>query len=249
MESAMTAAGEQDMASGDGISDTIRQELARKRLSRAGLAASAGISLSSLEKGLSGARSFSGDTVVRLEAALGVNLRKAASGPLTAADSLGGYARQSVTWLEGSYVTLRPSSKRAQDIVSYLTEICWDDVANNLTFREHYRADKDYAQKGDVAVPYQSGHIYLVTNRHGQHRVMMLSRHGVSGGLHGLLMTLQQERGASLLPVSMPVALLPVAKLKEPPVLGVISPENKGYDHLRSALDRTLDGGFAVMLR
>jgi hypothetical protein len=187
--------------------------------------------------------------VVRLETALGVNLRKAEAGPLTAPDSLGGYARQSVAWLEGSYVTLRPSSKREHDIVSYLTEISWDDVANNLTFREHYRADKDYAQNGDVAVPHQSGHIYLVTNRHGQHRVMMLSRHGASGVLHGLLLTLQQERGASLLPVSMPVALLPVAKLKEPPVLGVISPENKSYDQLRAALDKTLNGGFAVMLR
>jgi transcriptional regulator with XRE-family HTH domain len=249
MESAMTVTGKLGMAIGDTISEMIRQELARKRLSRAGLAATAGISLSSLEKGLSGARSFSADTVVRLETALGVNLRNAVAGPLTAPDSLGGYARQSVKWLEGSYVTLRPSSKREKDIVSYLTEILWDETANHLTFRENYRADKDYAQKGDVAVPHQSGHIYLVTNRHGQHRTMMLSRHGVSGGLHGLLLTLQQERGASLLPVSMPVALLPVVKLKEPPVLGVITVENKHYDQLRAALDKTIDGGFAVMLR
>lgn len=249
MESAMSVAGKQYMASEDKISDTIRRELARKRLSRAGLAASAGISLSSLEKGLSGARRFSADTVVRLEASLGLSLLKQQDGPLTAPDSLGGYARQSVAWLEGSYVTLRPSSKRAHDIVSYLTEISWDDTACNLTFREHYRTDKDYAQKGDVAVPHQSGHIYLVTNRHGQHRTMILSRHGASGVLHGLLLTLQQERGASLLPVSMPVVLLPVTKLKEPPVLGVITVENKHYDQLRNALDKTIDGGFAVMLR
>jgi transcriptional regulator with XRE-family HTH domain len=245
----MTVAGEQRM-SGDGtISDAIRRELARKRMSRATLAMAAGISLSSLEKGLSGARHFSSDTVMKLEAALNVALLNVAVGPTTAPDSLGGYARQSVAWLEGSYVTLRPSSKRKHDIVSYLTEIAWDETRGHLTFREHYRADKDYAQKGDVAVPHQSGHIYLVTNRHGQHRMMMLSRHGASGALHGLLSTLQQERGSNLLPVSMPVALLPVAKLAAPPVLGVISPENEGYDPLRAALDKTIDGGFAVMLK
>ena len=237
------------MPSDNTISDAIRRELARKRLSRAGLAAAAGISLSSLEKGLSGARKFSTDTVVKLETSLGVSLLKQDAGPLTAPDSLGGYARQSVAWLEGSYVTLRPSSKRAQDIVSYLTEISWNDDIGHLTFCENYRADKDYAQKGDVAVPHQSGHIYLVTNRHGQHRMMLLSRHGASGALHGLLLTLQQERGASLLPVTMPVVLLPVKKLEQPPVLGVITPENAGYAVLRAALDKTIDGGFAVMLR
>ena len=231
------------------ISALVRRELARKRISRSKLADLAGISLSSLEKGLSGARRFSGDTLVKLEAALGLSLTSVQHGPVTAPDSLGGYARQSVAWLEGSYVTLRPSSKRERDIVSYLTEISWNDEACHLVFREHYRADKDYAQKGDVAVPHQSGHIYLVTNRHGQHRVMMLSRHGISGRLHGLLLTLQQERGANLLPVSMPVALLPVSKLTAPPVLGVISPENKHHDDLRAALDGTLEGGFAVMLR
>ena len=237
------------MSSDSDISSAVRRELARQRLSRAGLAASAGISLSSLEKGLSGVRRFSADTVVRLETSLGVSLLKQETGPLTAPDSLGGYARQTVKWLEGSYVTLRPSSRRPRDVVSYLTEIFWNDEVANLCFRENYRTDKDYAQKGDVAVPHQSGHIYLVTNRHGQHRTMMLSRHGASGALHGLLLTLQQERGASLLPVTMPVALLPVAKLKAPPVLGVISPENKHYDELRMALDKTVDGGFAVMLR
>jgi hypothetical protein len=36
----------------------------------------------------------------------------------------------------------------------------------SLVFREGERQDAAYAQFGEVAVPNQSGHIYLVTNRH-----------------------------------------------------------------------------------
>jgi hypothetical protein len=38
-----------------------------------------------------------------------------------------------------------------------------------------------FTQYGEVAVPNQSGHVYLVTNRHGQHRLTTLSRPMISG--------------------------------------------------------------------
>src|SRR5689334_11989098 len=92
----------------------VREELARRRLSRQWLADEARVSLSTLEKALAGRRPFTLATVVRIEDALGTSLR----GPrresvqptgMFAPESMGAYARPAVQWLEGEYLTLRPS--------------------------------------------------------------------------------------------------------------------------------------------
>src|SRR3954465_9540481 len=96
---------------------TIREEGARRRISRQHLAEQAKLSISTLEKALGGRRPFTLATTVRLEQALGVSLRKGqdeavavapANGDI-AVDALGGYSRRSVSWLEHDYLTLRPS--------------------------------------------------------------------------------------------------------------------------------------------
>src|SRR6202008_2369071 len=58
------------------IAETIREEIARRRMSRQALAEQAKLSLSTLEKVLGGRRPFTLATTVRLEQALGVSLRK-----------------------------------------------------------------------------------------------------------------------------------------------------------------------------
>src|SRR3569833_2192371 len=101
------------------VADLIREEIARRRMSRQTLAEQARLSLSTLEKALGGRRPFTLATIVRLEQALGMSLRKAPAAPVAvsalngnggvAPDSLGAYARRAVTWNEGTYVTVRPS--------------------------------------------------------------------------------------------------------------------------------------------
>src|SRR5216117_555968 len=87
------------------IAATIREELARRRISRQHLAEQAKLSISTLEKALGGRRPFTLATTVRLEEALGVSLRKAPDPPPAAAangdvapDSLGAYSRRAVSW-------------------------------------------------------------------------------------------------------------------------------------------------------
>ena len=46
-------------------------------------------------------------------------------------------------------------------------------------------------------MPNQSGHIYLVTNRYGQYRLITVARPTISGEMHGILTTLQAGRGAA----------------------------------------------------
>src|SRR3981081_2475408 len=90
------------------VAAIIREQLARRRLSRQQLADQAKISISTLEKALSGRRPFTLATTVRLEEALGVSLRKGEAAELGAAPAnlapghLGFYSRPAGTWLESS---------------------------------------------------------------------------------------------------------------------------------------------------
>jgi len=138
------------------IAATIREELARRRISRQQLADQAKLSISTLEKALGGRRPFTLATTVRLEQALGVPLRKSAEEPAPAApppngevapESLGAYSRRAVTWMEGTYVTVRPSFSEPGAIYAYRTEIAWDAAASCLIFREGERIDAAFAQR------------------------------------------------------------------------------------------------------
>jgi transcriptional regulator with XRE-family HTH domain len=237
------------------IAETIREEIARRRISRQTLAEQAKLSLSTLEKVLGGRRPFTLATTVRLEQALGVSLRKRMDAQPAAAqvngdiapDGLGAYSRRAVAWIEGTYVTLRPSFGDKEAIYAYRTEIAWDDAASLLAFREGERLDAAYTQYGEVAVPNQSGHIYLVTNRHGQHRLITVSRPRISGEMYGIITTLLAGRGSLLTPIAAPIAFLPVKSVPNPTV-GRITSGDANYAVYREHLRRTIDEPFALFL-
>src|SRR4051812_6034581 len=136
----------------DPLTDRIREELGRRRASRQWLADEARISLSTLEKGLAGQRRFTTQTLVRIESALGVALRARGrdhddKGGDIAPDELGAYGRPAVRWLEGDYLTVRPSFGVDQALCVYRTTISWDEEEAHLVFRESERADAAYSQR------------------------------------------------------------------------------------------------------
>jgi transcriptional regulator with XRE-family HTH domain len=237
------------------IAETIREEIARRRISRQSLAEQAKLSLSTLEKVLGGRRPFTLATTVRLEQALGVSLRKALDIPVATApvngdvapDGLGAYSRRAVTWIEGTYVTIRPSFGDKDAIYAYRTEIAWDAAASSLLFREGERLDVAFTQYGEVAVPNQSGFIYLVTNRHGQHRLITVSRPTITGEMYGIITTLLAGRGSLLTPIAAPIAFLP-AKTIPSPTVGRILSDDANYTVYREHLRRTIDEPFAMFL-
>lgn len=226
----------------------VREALARKRMSRAALAAAARVSLSSLEKALAGQRPFTDASVIRIEEALGIKLRRQGNGAQHAPDELGSYSRASVAWLEGEYVTLRPSSVSAEEIYAYTTVISWDEAASHLVFKESGRLDKAFTQHGAVSIPHQTGHIYLVTNRHGQHRMAVLARPIPGRDMHGLLTTLQAGKGAQLTPVSMPIMLAPAAQFAQLVSYGIIEKRDEQYRDYLARLSRTMKDSFAIWL-
>jgi transcriptional regulator with XRE-family HTH domain len=237
------------------VAATVREEIARRRISRQYLAEQAKLSISTLEKALGGRRPFTLATTVRLEQALGVSLRKGLDAPVVATpgnggdapDGLGAYSRRSVSWLEGSYLTLRPSFGDRDSIYAYRTEIAWDAAASCLAFREAERVDAAFTQFGEVAVPNQSGYVYLVTNRHGQHRLITVSRPTITGEMYGIITTLLSGRGSSLTPIAAPIALLPMKRVAGPS-FGRVQPNDANYEAYRAHLQRIIDEPFALFL-
>src|SRR6201994_3983653 len=235
--------------------ETIREEIARRRISRQTLAEQAKLSLSTLEKVLGGRRPFTLATTVRLEEALGVSLRKGLDvqpAPQTngdvSPDGLGAYSRRSVTWLEGNYITVRPSFGAKGTIYAYHTDIAWDPSVSCLVFREGERIDADYSQFGEVAVPNQSGHVYLVTNRHGQHRLITVSRPRITGEMYGIITTLLAGRGSLLTPIAAPIAFLPIRTIANP-TLGRVTSGDVNYEIYRAHLRKTIEEPFALFVQ
>lgn len=232
------------------ISILIREEIARRRISRQHLADLARISLSTLEKALTGHRPFTLATTIRLEEALGMRLRESQASPLrseNAPDEQGAYSRASVSWIEGDYVTLRPSFGEKGAIFAYLTRIAWDEAASCLAFREGERLDAAFTQAGVVSIPNMSGHVYLSTNKSGQHRLIIVSRPTIGGEMYGIITTLLAGRGALLTPVSAPVALVPASKV-EPIEFGRIGPGSPCHEAYAAHLRRTVEEPFAIFV-
>ena len=235
-----------ELEGGDAIALRVREELARRRLSRQWLADTSRVSLSTLEKALSGRRPFTLATVVRLEDALGTSLRGVPEpGHAFAPESMGAYARPGVQWLEGSYLTLRPSFSEQGAIFAYLTEIAWDDAKGHLVFSEAGRLDSQYEQKGFVSFPHLSGSLYLVTIFEGQYRLALLNRPAGGGTISGILTTLAAGQGAQLIPAAVPIVLLPMANRPEPQ-LGVVRDGEPAFAEYRECVDCVTDRGFAL---
>lgn len=235
------------------ISLMVREAIARRRISRQHLADEARISISTLEKALSGTRPFTLATLVRLEEVLGLSLHAAPVARLPSGDStkaaapeeLGAYSHPAVTWLEGRYATLRPGFTNPDAVYCYVTTIAWDDCASRLVFAESERTDAKYAQCGSVALPYLSSHIYLVTNDRGQFRTITLGRPDHAGVMHGILATLFAGQGTALTPIACPIVLRPLAKDEEP-LFGELQADAPGHAEARALLDRTTHAGFAA---
>ncbi len=235
------------------IGQTIREELARKRMTRQLLADKAKISLSTIEKALSGQRPFTLATVVRLEEALQLPLRKVRPGNApshtTAPPEMGSYSHGAVSWLEGEYLTLRPSFSTPDAVYAYSTQIKWDSTLSHLCFHESERQDPQYKQDGFVSVPHQSGYVYLVTNKLGQYRMVMLTRPIISGEMYGLLTTLQSGRASHLTPIATPVVLAPVKNFGADIEFGLIETSTKWHERYRKLLRRAVEEPFVVLLK
>ena len=233
------------------VATKIREQLARKHMSRQRLADDARISISTLEKALNGSRPFTFATIVRLEAALGIALRpadataKAKGASPSAPDELGGYSRAAVQWLEGDYLTLRPSFEVPEAIYAYRTEIFWD--GEHPPSAKQSGLDAPFSQKGVVSVPNKSGHIYLHTNEQDRCGWPFSGARRSRGVDMGLLTTLLSGSGTQLLPIAVPLALIP-RMLVRGAIFGRIAKPDAEFRTYHDYLHNVLTGDFARMI-
>lgn len=229
------------------IAGRVREEIARRRISRQALADMARISLSTLEKALAGTRPFTLATTLRIEESLGVALRgggaNKSAATAIAPDTMGSYARSAVGWIEGRYLTLRPSFGTPDGIFAYATTICWLDDKGYLGFAESERLDARFEQAGHVSLPNLSGHIYLATNVEGQHRLAIVSRPTIDGVMYGILATLEIGHGSQLVPSTTSIALKKSEQL-EGGALGLITPAMADYETYRAVLTKAREGDY-----
>ena len=97
-------------------------------------------------------------------------------------------------------------------------------------------------------MPNQSGFIYLVTNRHGQHRLITLSRPTITGEMYGIITTLLAGRGSLLTPIAAPIALLPIGNVKAPS-LGRVATDDPNYALYQTHLRKTVEEPFALFMQ
>ena len=96
-------------------------------------------------------------------------------------------------------------------------------------------------------MPNQSGHIYLVTNRHGQHRLITVARPTITGEMYGIITTLLAGRGSLLTPIAAPIAFVPIKTVANP-TFGRIASDDPNHATYRKHLQRTTDEPFAMFL-
>ncbi len=243
-------------AENDAVAGLVREALALRRITRHHLADQARISLSTLEKALSGQRPFTLASIVRLEVALGVTLRGSRPANANAArlagvapEELGSYGRPAISWIEGDYVTVRPSFSIPESLYAYLTTISWSEKNAHLVFKESERVDAAFTQQGNVSIPHQSGYIYLITHKAGQYRMVIISRPTIDNKMFGIVTTLQARRGTHLLPVSTPIALVPANSVSGDAAFGRVDNGHPHYDEYRQLIDRTVDEPFALLVK
>lgn len=146
-------------------------------------------------------------------------------------------------WVEGRYLTLRPSFGTPNAVYAYVTTVRWLDEQGHLAFAESERVDARFEQSGHVSMPNLSGYIYLVTNTLGQYRLTILARPNAQAILYGLLTTLQSGQGAQLTPATCPVAMRKLAA-DETPVTGLVVPGATEYEAYRETLSRAIGEDF-----
>ena len=96
-------------------------------------------------------------------------------------------------------------------------------------------------------MPNQSGHIYLVTNRQGQYRLIIVARPTISGEMYGILTTLKVGRGSQLTPVAAPIAFVPARAVADL-AFGRIASDHPSYQRYRKFLQRTVEEPYALFL-
>jgi hypothetical protein len=171
---------------------------------------------------------------------------KAGEGGEIAPLYMGAYSRAAVDHYIGSYLTLRPSFHASGAITAYRTDIEWDAGWPSLLFQESQRADSSFSHRGRLYIPASSMFLHLVSLTKGAMRMVVVSQLDQTGAMRGLITTLT-KRGASLTPVSAPIAMIRRSSL-DGATFGDVTPGHAAYAGYAADLGETTANGYARLV-
>ena len=159
---------------------------------------------------------------------------------------MGGYTREAVDHLIGSYLTLRPAFTKDDVLFAFRTDITWDASWPSLLFQEYNRPDAPYSHRGRVHVPPSSHFIHLVSLTKGAMRMILLPQIDQTETMRGLITTLSRQ-GTTITPVSAPIVY---RRLQDPAVAdyGEIAAGSGAFDSYRALLNECLSDGHVSLI-
>jgi hypothetical protein len=159
----------------------------------------------------------------------------------------GGYAKSSVAHMIGSYLVLRAAFKTPRHVVTYATDLFWDDAEGGLMFQERDRLDARHSHRGHVRLPNMSMYMYLVSGENGWLRSVTLSVLDVSNEFHGILTTLHNIAGMMFVPVATPVVYWRRESF-DGDRFGEITPGDPNYETYLEALKESIANTYVKMV-
>jgi hypothetical protein len=212
--------------------------LARKDLIREHL------SKSSIEKLFQG--DFSERTLNKVEGILKTSFRGPSAAQQDTADrSVGGYVFDTVEYLQGDYLCVRPMFANPANFNAYLVTIAWNDERKCLVFEEKSRFDGKYRQTGTVHIPFGTAYMNLVSSHAGNVRTILLSLPDADDMMRGIISTLSNPKGSVYIPVAAPIVLRKLRKAEQPE-LGIIAENHRSHEEYRSWLATVLTEEFGI---
>lgn len=190
---------------------------------------------------------FSERTLTMIEAMLGRSFGARKAEPERAASKVGGYGFEAAAALEGEYLCVRPVFGHASSVSAYAVHIKWDSRHNKLVFEEHGYADAKQSEAGSVELPFGLPFMYLVSTNRGNVRTIVVSLPDPDGLCRGMILTLNNSRGVSYVPVCAPIVLQRLAA-NEPPHYGIVTPADAAYAGYRDKLASVTAEEFAAFV-
>ena len=195
------------------VAQLLKSELSKRGMTQVQLAQLSGYDERTIRNVLSGAV-VKDSTVYALCTALKIDLDgllRPATLPAAAIAPahMGGYTRGAVAHYVGHYLTIRPAFS-GDAIVTYCTELAWNETENCIAFTERDRPDAGHAQSGHLYVPSDSSFVYLLTTGRGSVRSITVSHLSLQPqqGMRGIISTLHQVAGVMFMPVAAPIVFL-----------------------------------------
>ncbi|MGR9470669.1 hypothetical protein [Rhizobium leguminosarum] len=182
------------------IGEAIQRYIVGKKLSREGFAHKVGISLSNVNKMVTGL--FTEKGLIKVEQSTGVRFQTRASN-----EFYGNYTFADLESYQGTFEYLRYSFQDETTIVCFSMRIDWSDEDACLRISHKGIGDSKFKQFGHISRPKSVPYIVILSNVVGHHSLTILGVKDFTRVMHGGMYAIAKIDDLNFAPRFLPVAL------------------------------------------